>query len=238
MGFFKIDRQIFDHWLWEDKPFSKGQAWIDLIGLASYEDSKVPYKGQMVICERGVVNRSISYLSRRWGWGREKTRKFLSTLESDGMVLINPTTNRTTITLVNYGKYQDMPTTNHATNRQRTKQRTDSEPSKEKRNKEGEEKKNILYGLRLKNGEMFYFQEPTIETLKAMHQGLDVEKELEKMAEWCEANPEKRRSEQDVIQFAVDWLNRNDKRKASRKEPEPKGVTFLDIWKEEFGSVQ
>lgn len=142
MGYFKVDRQIFDHWLWEDQPFSRGQAWIDLIGLANYEDGKTPYKGKAISCKRGTVYRSISYLATRWGWSREKTRNFLKLLESDNMVTIKATTNRTTITIVNYGKFQDQPTTNQATNRQRTLQRTDSEASKEKerikKNKERE----------------------------------------------------------------------------------------------------
>ena len=143
MGFIKIDRQLFEHWIWNDKPFSKGQAWIDLIGLANYKDGKTPYKGEVVTCERGTVNRSITYLAKRWGWSRDKTRKFLTLLESDSMIRLKATTNHTTISLLNYGKFQDLPTTNHTTNRQRTLQRTDSEPYNERRRikkyKEGEE---------------------------------------------------------------------------------------------------
>ena len=129
MGFFKIDRQIFDHWLWEDKPFSKGQAWVDLVGLANYEDGKTPYKGKIIACKRGTVYRSISFLAERWGWSRDKTRSFLNLLESDGMVIINATTHQTTITLVNYGKFQDKPATDSSTNRQQT----DSKPDNERR---------------------------------------------------------------------------------------------------------
>lgn len=129
MGFFKVDRQIFDHWLWEDKPFSKGQAWVDLIGLANYEDGKTPYQGKVITCKRGTIYRSISYLAERWGWSRDKTRSFLKLLESDGMVTIKATTHQTTITLVNYGKFQDKPTTDSPTNRQQT----DSKPDKERR---------------------------------------------------------------------------------------------------------
>ena len=142
MGYFKVDRQIFEHWLWESKPFSKGQAWIDLIGLTNYEDKKVPYKGDVIVCKRGTVNRSISYLAKRWGWSRDKARTFLRMLESDGMVTVKATTNQTTITLLNYGKFQDSPSTDSSTNRQRTSQRADSESDKEKRiyknDKEGE----------------------------------------------------------------------------------------------------
>lgn len=115
MGFFKVDRQVFDHWLWEDKPFSKGQAWIDLIGLANYEDGKTLYRGKVVDCKRGTVYRSISFLAERWGWSRDKTRNFLNMLESDGMVRIKATTRQTTVTLINYGKFQDRVTTDSST---------------------------------------------------------------------------------------------------------------------------
>lgn len=146
MGYFKIDRSLFDHYLWDDKPFSKGQAWIDLIGLANFEDGKAIYRNKLVVCKRGTVNRSISFLANRWGWGREKTRNFLKLLESDNMISIEATTRRTTLTLVNYGKFQDVPTTDRPTNRQQTDQQTDNRPDKEKRrikkNKEGEE----IYG--------------------------------------------------------------------------------------------
>ena len=114
MGWITVDRQLFDHWIWAEKPFSRGQAWIDLIGLANFKDEKTPYRNQIISCKRGTVYRSISYLSRRWGWSRDKTRNF-----------------------------QDQATTNKATNRQRTSQRADSGPYKEKRrinkDKEGNE---------------------------------------------------------------------------------------------------
>lgn len=143
-GFIKLDRQIAENWLWNKKPFSEGQAWIDLILLADYKDHKNPYKGEIVTYKRGTVNLSISALAIRWGWGRDRARRFLHLLESDGMLHLNATTNRTTITLVNYGKYQDVPTVNKATNRQRAMQRVDNEQYTPKEYKERKEyKENI-----------------------------------------------------------------------------------------------
>lgn len=110
-GWVPVSRELQDHWMWEDKPFAHGQAWIDLIMLANYEDTKMPYKGEIIICERGTVNLSISYLANRWGWSRDKTRRFLKLLESDGMVTVTATTHRTTITLENYSIYNDVPAT-------------------------------------------------------------------------------------------------------------------------------
>ena len=39
-NFFLVNRSILNHWVWDDKPFSKGQAWIDLIALANHTDKK------------------------------------------------------------------------------------------------------------------------------------------------------------------------------------------------------
>lgn len=131
-GWIKLNRKMFDSWLWGDKPFSRGQAWIDLIGLANWKDVKVPYKGEMILCQRGDVNYSMSFLADRWGWSRKKVKSFLTLLEGDGMVTTNVTTNRTVITVENYSKYQDRGTTNVTT------EESESVPTKEQRgNSEG-----------------------------------------------------------------------------------------------------
>lgn len=116
-GWIPVYRKIQENWMWKEKPFSKGQAWIDLIMLANYEDKKMPYKGEIITCKRGTVNLSISFLAERWGWGREKTRGFLKLLESDKMVTVNATKHRTTITIENYAIYNDITATNQTTNR-------------------------------------------------------------------------------------------------------------------------
>lgn len=114
-GWIPVYRQIQENWMWKEKPFSKGQAWIDLIMLANYEDKKMPYKGEVITCERGTVNLSISFLADRWGWSRKKTKNFLNLLESDGMVTTKATTHRTVITIENYAIYNDVPTTKDTT---------------------------------------------------------------------------------------------------------------------------
>lgn len=114
-GWIKLNRQITEHWMWTAEPFSHGQAWIDLLLLANYEDKKMPYKGKIIICKRGDVNISFSALAQRWKWHRTTVRRFLDTLASDGMVTINATTKRTIVTIVNYDKFQCNGTTDATT---------------------------------------------------------------------------------------------------------------------------
>lgn len=105
MGWIKLNRQIQEHWLWEGR-FSKGQAWIDLLLLANHDDTKTTYKGEIIVCRKGDVNRSMLWLADRWGWSRKAVKHFLDLLEKDGMVTTRVTTNRTVISLLNWEKYQ------------------------------------------------------------------------------------------------------------------------------------
>lgn len=144
--FLMLDRGIMDHWIYSKEPFDECHAWIDLLLLANIEDKKTSYKGGIIICKRGDVNYSISWLAKRWGWSRDKARRFLNILEIDGMVTVNATTNRTTITIEKYDDYNIPPTTGKATNRQRVRQRADSEPTQlNNDNNENNEYKNKAF---------------------------------------------------------------------------------------------
>lgn len=51
-GWIKLHRKITDHWLWEDKPFARGQAMIDLLILAGYQIFKDTGKRQYHTCKK------------------------------------------------------------------------------------------------------------------------------------------------------------------------------------------
>ena len=106
IGWIKIFREIQNNWVWDDKPFSRGQAWIDLIILAKRTNEKFMSDGRMVNGKRGCVYKSILHLSNRWGWNRKKTSRFLGELEADKMITVKTTTHGTTIRIENYEEYQ------------------------------------------------------------------------------------------------------------------------------------
>lgn len=106
VGYVAIFRQIFNHWLWQEKPFSKGQAWIDLLLLANHSDHKKPKGDKIITYRRGDVNRSVLFLADRWGWDRKTVKRFLRVLEADNMIVVKGTTQGTTITIVNYDFWQ------------------------------------------------------------------------------------------------------------------------------------
>lgn len=114
-GFVSIHRKIQDNWLWNEKPFSKGQAWIDLILLARWKDGKQLHRGKLLERKRGQVCCSMSWLAKRWGWSRDKVRRFMHMLETQGMVTLDATRHDTSITIENYSVYQTSPTTDNTT---------------------------------------------------------------------------------------------------------------------------
>lgn len=110
-GWVSIHRQIREHWVWEEKPFSYGQAWIDMIMMANHADNKVPIGKEIVIVETGSFITSEPKLSERWGWSRTKVRTFLSLLEQDKMIIKKSDRKKTTVTIVNYSAFQILETT-------------------------------------------------------------------------------------------------------------------------------
>lgn len=125
---FAVDRDIQNHWLWKDKPFARGQAWIDLLLMARFADGKDYYNGHMIERKKGTVYTSVGFLAKRWGWSSNKVRRFLNELEADKMCTRNGTADGTTLTIENWAFYQDARRTDETTDGTpdgRTDERTD-----------------------------------------------------------------------------------------------------------------
>lgn len=105
-----LDRGILDHWTYKDKPFNRSMAWIDLLLIADHTTHTTIWRGKPTQFKRGDVNLSITQLAERWGWTRNKTRRFISALETDGMVNTKRTPERTIISIVKYSDFQDKRT--------------------------------------------------------------------------------------------------------------------------------
>lgn len=105
-GWVKIYREIMDNDLWEDKPFARGQAWVDLIMLANHKDHEFLFNSTFLNVTPGTVVTSKRMLGERWGWSRTKVTKFLNELEMVEMISQKSDTQKTVIKLVNYEKYQ------------------------------------------------------------------------------------------------------------------------------------
>lgn len=106
-GWIKIYRQLRDCWVWKSKPFSKGQAWIDLLLKANHTDTKILFNGNLTTIKKGQILTSIRKLVDEWGWSKNTVTKFLNLLEEDGMLTRESDNHRTLITIENYSVFQD-----------------------------------------------------------------------------------------------------------------------------------
>lgn len=107
-GWISINREIQDHWVYDDKPFNRLAAWVDLLLLANHKENKFVLGNELITVERGSFVTSELKLMERWGWSNTKVRSFLKLLENDNMIIKKTDSKKSTITIVNYGVYQDL----------------------------------------------------------------------------------------------------------------------------------
>ncbi|WP_163321654.1 hypothetical protein [Draconibacterium mangrovi] len=105
-GWIKLYRKIAENPLWLIKPFSRGQAWIDLLILANHKPGFFYIRDVKVKVERGQVGWSEPKLSERWGWSRTKVRKFLKDLAEEQQIVLDKKTVTQIITILNFDEYQ------------------------------------------------------------------------------------------------------------------------------------
>lgn len=141
-GWIKLHRKIKEHWIWQEKPFDKRSAWLDLIMMVNHQDNKVLNGRSLIEVERGSCITSEVKLSERWGWSRKKVRIFLEVLQSEKMLTKKSTTKYTVISIDNYDLYQERGTTEE---QQKNNRRTTEEQQKNtnKNEKNDKNEKNI-----------------------------------------------------------------------------------------------
>ena len=110
-GWISIHRKIQDNLIWNDKPFNRGAAWIDLLLLANHEDRQVLFNGNAIQVKRGEKITSLRQLSERWGWSITKVKKFLDLLSDEKMISYKSDSKKTVYNIVNYEVYQDSENT-------------------------------------------------------------------------------------------------------------------------------
>jgi len=107
LGWVKLHRALAYNDLWLSDPFTKGQAWADLLMLAGRD---------------GTLKVSYQWLTDRWKWkNKAKTYRFLKALEKREMIEFlgvtenvteNVTANVTAFRLINWEKFQHRVTAN------------------------------------------------------------------------------------------------------------------------------
>lgn len=114
-GWICLYRSIVECELWNEKPFDRARAWIDLLLMANHKDKSFLFGNKVIEVKRGELITSQSKLSNRWGWSRRKIQDYLKLLERLGMVSTKSTAKYTSVTVINYSKYQNLGTSESTT---------------------------------------------------------------------------------------------------------------------------
>jgi hypothetical protein len=90
LGWIKIHRKIMENQDWFAEPFTRGQAWIDVLLLANHSTGFIRKRGILIEIKRGQVGYSEESLAMRWQWSRMKVRRFLTELKERGQITRKP----------------------------------------------------------------------------------------------------------------------------------------------------
>lgn len=122
-GWVTIHRKLVESDLWLAEPFTKGQAWADLIISANHTDGFFWVRGNRVVVKRGQIGWSELTMAARWKWSKNKVRRFLKWLETEQQIVQQKSSITTIISLINYDRYQSKEKTKQQTIQQKDSRR-------------------------------------------------------------------------------------------------------------------
>ena len=146
-GWIKLHRQLMDDHYWLSEPFTRGQAWVDILLQTNHAPGFFrTANGRRVDVIRGQCGMSQLTMSKRWQWSRGRVKRFLNELEKDGNVIQQTVQQNSLLSVCNYNKYQGPDsldgTTDSTANDTTDGQLTDSKRDTNKNVKNGNNEKN------------------------------------------------------------------------------------------------
>jgi len=119
-GWIKLYRKLMINDLWIKEPFTRGQAWVDLLLLANHKDGFIRVRGIKIPVLRGQVGWSERKLGDRWKWSRGKVKRFILELQNEQQIEPQKNNETSIITIVNYDLYQENRPQNEPQNERQT----------------------------------------------------------------------------------------------------------------------
>ena len=207
-GYIGLFRSIQDHWLWDDKPVSRGQAWVDMLIWASHKDRETPVTDGFVQIKTGEFIRTLRQMGEAWGWSTSKVQRFLTMLEEANMIRNENDTRTTHVSIIKYETYRELTMSTDT----RTKQSRDKVETKSLHNKEVnnyKETNNIMsatvkpYAERVN---LFFenINEDLKKTWTEAYPNIDIDYQLGKAKSWLLSNTNK--AKRDFPKFVNNWL--------------------------------
>lgn len=165
-GWIKLHRKIMDTPLYLSEPFTRMQAWIDLLLLANHKEAFFYVRGNKVVVGRGQIGTSSRTLASRWQWSRGKVERFLQDLEEYGQIKPQKTNIITLISICNYDDYQKTEPQNEPQNEPQTDHRQTTDEPQTDLNKNDNNVNNENNDKKVSKGKTSRFTPPTIKEIE------------------------------------------------------------------------
>jgi len=209
-GYIKLWRMSVDSKDYFAEPFTRWQAWADLLLLANHKPNCVYVRGIQVDLLPGDVLAAEEFLSKRWKWSRGKVRNFISRLSSKSVqqITVKRDNKIGVISIVNWEIYQENSTTEseetvqQKANRKPTESQQKDIPKHYKNNKN--DKEVILLPEQVRSCEWysrFLNEYPDFSAF-------DLEAACDWIGQWNEGHPRKKRDVNKA--FLSNWAKRNN----------------------------
>jgi len=228
-GYIYLMRSLQDHWIWEDKPVAKGQAWVDMLLWASHRDREAPAIEGFVQIKKGEFIRTQRQMGDKWGWSKNKVKRFLEVLQKANMIRLKSGTKTTHVYICQYETYRDMVLNNGP---RTTQGRTKNGPRTDHNNKLKaikEIKSNTIRSGKVKpypervNNYFDSIDQTLISTWKEAYPNVDIQAQLGKAKAWLISNPSK--AKKDFSKFINNWLNRSMEMPGQQVQVKPASLT-------------
>jgi hypothetical protein len=105
-GYIKLFRDLQENFLWQEKPFTRAQAWIDMMFRCNHICKQMGPQHQSIWVLRGQFLLSNIKLGEAWGWSEKKVRRFMKYLVEQGMIKYFSFNKFCVYELTKYAEYQ------------------------------------------------------------------------------------------------------------------------------------
>ncbi len=202
--FFKVWRRLLKTDLWLGEIFTRGQAWVDLIGLANWAPGIVVIRGVKVQVQRGQVSWTEVALAERWRWSRGKVRRFLSEMKEEQQTEQQGDNRTSLITILNYSDHQGGGTANGTAMKQQQNSKKTAE------SKPPSKPKDCVGFYPIKGGEDWGLTKKKFAQYVDLYTGMDVKHECKKAKQWLVDNPLRQKTARGMTKFLGSWLERSN----------------------------
>lgn len=110
-----VSRDLWEHPMFADEPYTEKQAWAWLIGAAAWKAIQTRGNAGKVSLRRGEFSFAVRFLADKWQWSKSRVDRFLERLQNEDMLRDTSRDGSKIYSVSNYNDYQKVGVPNGTT---------------------------------------------------------------------------------------------------------------------------